>query len=69
MALQGNIDPALLFAGKEAVDKEIDQLLGTTDQLISDGKISGHIVNLGHGVLANTDPDIISHIVEKVHSW
>ena len=69
MALQGNIDPALLFAGKEAVDKEIDRLLTTTDQLISEGKISGHIVNLGHGVLADTDPDIISHIVEKVHSW
>ena len=69
LALQGNIDPALLFAGKEAVDKEIDQLLTTTDQLISEGKISGHIVNLGHGVLADTDPDIISHIVEKVHSW
>lgn len=69
MALQGNIDPALLFAGEEAVDKEIDRLLTTTDQLISEGKISGHIVNLGHGVLADTDPDIISHIVEKVHSW
>lgn len=69
LALQGNIDPALLFAGKEAVDKEIDRLLTTTDQLISEGKISGHIVNLGHGVLADTDPDIISHIVEKVHSW
>ena len=69
LALQGNIDPALLFAGEEAVDKEIDRLLTTTDQLISEGKISGHIVNLGHGVLADTDPDIISHIVEKVHSW
>lgn len=69
LALQGNLDPALLFAGDKAVDREIDRLLTTTDQLISGGKISGHIVNLGHGVLPDTDPEIISHIVEKVHSW
>lgn len=60
-ALQGNLDPALLFAPWEAVDRRVRAV-------VDEGRAaSGHIFNLGHGVLPQTDPDVLTRVVELVH--
>ena len=61
-ALQGNLDPAALFAGPEAVDARVRQVLADAEGL------PGHIFNLGHGVLPQTDPDVLQRVVELVHA-
>ncbi|SFR28859.1 uroporphyrinogen decarboxylase [Lentzea waywayandensis] len=60
--VQGNLDPALFFAGFEAVEGEVRRIH-------AEGKAAaGHIFNLGHGVLPDTDPEIITRTVELIHS-
>ena len=60
--LQGNLDPALLFAPWEPLERSIDAILDA-------GRAApGHIFNLGHGVLPDTDPDVITRVVQRVHS-
>lgn len=59
--LQGNIDPELLLGSWE-------ELQMATDIAIEDGKSApSHILNLGHGVLPDTDPAMITRLVEYVH--
>jgi len=60
-ALQGNLDPASLFAGREAVAARVRQVLSDAEGL------PGHIFNLGHGVLPTTDPDVLRSVVDLVH--
>ncbi len=60
-ALQGNLDPAALFAGPDAVDARVRQVLDDAAAL------PGHIFNLGHGVLPDTDPDVLHRVVDLVH--
>ncbi|PSK98189.1 uroporphyrinogen decarboxylase [Murinocardiopsis flavida] len=60
-ALQGNLDPATLFAPWEAVEERARSVLDR-------GRAAeGHIFNLGHGVLPNTDPDMLTRLTEFVH--
>jgi uroporphyrinogen decarboxylase len=60
--VQGNLDPALFFAGVPALEREIDRI-------VAEGRAAaGHIFNLGHGVLPNTDPEVITKAVELVHA-
>jgi uroporphyrinogen decarboxylase len=60
--VQGNLDPALLFAGWDAIEPEIDRIL-------AEGKAApGHIFNLGHGVPPTADPDVLNRIVKAVQS-
>lgn len=66
-ALQGNLDPAVLFAGPEAVAAQVRRVLREGDAAVAAGA-AGHIFNLGHGVLPNTDPDVLTRVVEQVHS-
>ncbi len=62
MPLQGNLDPAVLFADPDSVSAAVDRVL-------SDARgLPGHIFNLGHGVPPTTDPDVLSRIVELVHT-
>ena len=61
-ALQGNLDPALLFAGPEAVASRVAQVLADAANL------PGHIFNLGHGVLPATDPGVLTEVVAQVHA-
>jgi uroporphyrinogen decarboxylase len=60
-AIQGNLDPARLLAGWEATEaggrEVIEQAAGRP----------GHIFNLGHGVLPETDPDLLRRLVDLVH--
>jgi len=58
--VQGNLDPALLFAGWEALEPEIDRIL-------AEGQAApGHIFNLGHGVPPDADPEVLTRIVKYV---
>ncbi len=60
-ALQGNLDPAVLFAPTSAVETK------TREVLYSATDLPGHIFNLGHGVLPSTDPDALTRLVDFVH--
>ncbi|HET6636501.1 MAG TPA: uroporphyrinogen decarboxylase [Streptomyces sp.] len=60
-AVQGNLDPAVLFAPRAAVEEQADQVLDAARDL------PGHIFNLGHGVLPDTDPDALTRLVAHVH--
>ena len=60
-ALQGNLDPAILFAPWEAVAQR------TRDVLAAGRVAEGHLFNLGHGVIPETDPDVLARVVELVH--
>lgn len=68
-ALQGNLDPALLFAGEAALEKEIARICTEADRAIASGEATGHIFNLGHGVLPHTNPDAITRAVEIIHKY
>lgn len=67
-ALQGNLDPAILFAGESAVQAEVRRILAEADRAIGRGDARGHIFNLGHGVLPDTDADAITRTVDFVHA-
>ncbi|WP_377274033.1 uroporphyrinogen decarboxylase [Peterkaempfera sp. SMS 1(5)a] len=62
-ALQGNLDPAVLFAPEEAVRAKTGEVLAAAERLSG----TGHIFNLGHGVLPTTDPDALTRLVAHVH--
>jgi len=60
-AVQGNLDPAVLFAPWEVVEREARRVL---DQ----GRAApGHVFNLGHGVLPATPVENVQAVVERVH--
>ena len=61
VALQGNLDPAVLLAGKSAVRSGVEAVLAAY------GKGPGHVFNLGHGVSQFTPPDSVAALVEAVH--
>lgn len=61
-ALQGNLDPCVLLAPWPVVEQEARRVLAEGT------KAPGHIFNLGHGVLPETDPDVLTRLVELVHS-
>jgi uroporphyrinogen decarboxylase len=61
VALQGNLDPAILFANRETIRKE------TRHVLEAFGRGSGHVFNLGHGVSQYTPPDNVAILVDAVH--
>ena len=66
--LQGNLDPAMLFAGGDVVREEVARIKGEAARAIAAGNATGHIFNLGHGVLPTTDPDAITEAVRLIHS-
>lgn len=62
-ALQGNLDPVLCAAGWDVTEPAARQIL----QEVAAAGITGHIFNLGHGVLPQTDPDVLARLVDLVH--
>ncbi len=66
-ALQGNLDPAVLFAGRDAVETQVRRICREADAALAAGA-TGHIFNLGHGVMPDTDPAVLTDVVELVHS-
>jgi uroporphyrinogen decarboxylase len=61
-ALQGNLDPAICLAGWDATRDATRDVLA-----LNDGH-PAHVFNLGHGVLPETDPDVLAQVVELVHA-
>ncbi len=61
-AVQGNLDPALLSAPWPVLAERVRRVLR------SGAQAPGHVFNLGHGVPPDTDPDVLTRIVELVHS-
>jgi uroporphyrinogen decarboxylase len=60
--VQGNLDPALLFADWPVLEREVRRI-------VAEGRAAaGHIFNLGHGVLPETDPEVVTRVAELVHS-
>lgn len=59
-AIQGNLDPAVLYGSKKIIKEEAQRILKEF------GKGSGHIFNLGHGILPDVDPENARYLVETV---
>ncbi len=68
-ALQGNIDPNVLFAPPAQIDTEVQRVLNSFGQPHRDAQSSGptHIFNLGHGISQYTPPEHVAALVEAVH--
>jgi uroporphyrinogen decarboxylase len=62
-AVQGNLDPAILFAPREVVVRR------TIEALEAGRAAPGHVFNLGHGVPPGTDPDVLALVADTVHAW
>ena len=62
VALQGNLDPSVLFASAEVITAEVDKILA------SYGSGNGHVFNLGHGISQFTPPESVTTLVDAVHS-
>ncbi|MGB6449335.1 MAG: uroporphyrinogen decarboxylase [Steroidobacteraceae bacterium] len=60
-AVQGNLDPAALFAEPSELERHIDVVLDEA------GPLPGHIFNLGHGIWPDTDPDAVARMIDHVH--
>ena len=68
VALQGNLDPNVLFAPPEVVQAEAIKVLDSFGPpQRTDGGWDGHIFNLGHGISQYTPPEHVSALVEAVH--
>jgi uroporphyrinogen decarboxylase len=61
VALQGNMDPSMLYASPAAIRKEVDKILAGY------GPGLGHVFNLGHGITPQVNPDHVSVFVDSVH--
>ena len=63
VAVQGNLDPAVLFASLPEIKKHVEDILQRAN-----GR-PGHIFNLGHGILQNTPVDNVKAVVDMVHEF
>lgn len=63
VALQGNMDPSVLYAGPEVVKQEVKKVIDG----FGDGV--GHVFNLGHGIHQHIDPDNVTVLVDAVHEY
>ena len=63
VALQGNMDPAILRAKPEVIRGEVKRILG------SFGENDGHVFNLGHGITPDINPDNAKIFIDAVHEF
>ncbi|MFW8590859.1 uroporphyrinogen decarboxylase [Glaciecola sp. 2405UD65-10] len=63
VALQGNMDPSVLYAPKERIEQEVKDILAGF------GEGEGHVFNLGHGIHLDVPPENAGHFVEAVHKF
>ncbi len=61
VAIQGNMDPAVLYASPEAIREEVGRVLNQF------GANPGHIFNLGHGISQDVNPDRVTTLISAVH--
>jgi uroporphyrinogen decarboxylase len=62
VALQGNLDPGVLYAKPVVIEREVERILGEF------GTGSGHVFNLGHGIHPGIHPEHVAALVEAVHA-
>jgi len=68
VALQGNLDPNVLFAGPDQIRAEAIKVLESFGpQRTAQGTQGGHVFNLGHGISQYTPPESVSVLVDTVH--
>lgn len=66
-ALQGNLDPVVLLAGWPVTERAARAVVDDGRRAVDAGA-AGHVFNLGHGVLPETDPGVLTELVALVHS-
>ena len=64
VALQGNLDPHVLFGDPAAIEREAARVL---DEFAQDKNANGHVFNLGHGISQFTNPEHVEVLVNAVH--
>lgn len=65
VALQGNMDPMVMFGGEEAIRREVRRVI---DDFGPVGQ-GGHVFNFGHGISRFTDPEHVAVLVDEVHQY
>ncbi len=68
VALQGNLDPNVLFAPEAAIRAEVRAALDAFGPVTRDDRV-GHVFNLGHGISQFTPPESVSVLVDEVHRY
>jgi uroporphyrinogen decarboxylase len=63
VAIQGNMDPSILYASPERIQEEVKRILA------SFGQGNGHVFNLGHGITPEVNPDHVTAFVDAVHEY
>lgn len=63
VALQGNLDPAVLLANEAVIREEVKKVLA------SFGEGNGHVFNLGHGITPDVTPEGVAALIDAVHEW
>lgn len=63
VALQGNMDPSVLYAKPERIEQEVQSILQ------SYGSGTGHVFNLGHGIHPEVDPEHAAAFIEAIHKY
>ncbi|MEE9352080.1 MAG: uroporphyrinogen decarboxylase [Thiotrichaceae bacterium] len=63
VALQGNMDPSVLYSNPDAIRAQVKQIIDDY------GEGSGHVFNLGHGIHQHIDPDNVKVLVDAVHEF
>lgn len=66
VALQGNLDPTVLFAGEAAIREQARRVL---DDYAAGGGSDGHVFNLGHGISQFSPPESVAILVDEVHGY
>ena len=68
VALQGNLDPTVLYGSPEAIRREVRTVLDSYRDG-NGGSREGHVFNLGHGMSPGMDPEHVRVLVDEVHAY
>ena len=66
VALQGNMDPGVLYGGRDAIEREVKRM---AERFNNGGKAKAWIANLGHGITPGVDPEDMRWFLECVHKY
>lgn len=66
VALQGNLEPNVLYGGREAIEREVKRM---TEQFRVQGRTKAWIANLGHGITPGVDPEDLRFFFECLHKY
>ena len=66
VALQGNLDPNVLYGGRDAIEREVKRM---AERFKGGGKAKAWIANLGHGITPGVDPEDMRWFLECVHKY